>query len=127
MNLILEIAFFLIILLAVLLALLFRRAKIKKALCVQTQESVESLEVLFQRMKSAKVSATELEATLDLVLEHYGKIDDFTLYEKILFSITLHPNTNKKIILNFDKQLSLRNPSFKKAISNAITDALKAR
>jgi len=52
---------------------------------------------------------------------------DFDTYMDILFTICRHPNTNKDIIIKFDKELSRLNPEYKKEINEAITKGLNSR
>lgn len=128
MNAFLGIGVFLVLLLGVLLVILFIGAKKKKALEMQEKKrKVIDLGTLVKKIKSKTATETELKENLELVLNLYGIIDDFAVYEDILFTITLHPNTNKNLILYFDKQLSQQNPEYKVRISDAVMDALKAR
>ena len=127
-NVFLEVGFFLVLLLAILLVLLFRRTKVKQTLSKEIQKDTPlSLQSLVQKIKSKTTSVQELRANLELVLKHYGNITDFSMYEKIIISIVLHPSTNKNIILFFDTELSKRNPTFKKQISDTVTSTLKLR
>lgn len=128
MSLFLEIGVFLVLVLGVLLAILFIGAKKRKALEKQKKKTkVIDLATLVKRIKAKTATETELKENLELVLKLYGTIDDFAVYEDILFTITLHPNTNKNLILHFDKELSQHNPEYKKRISDAVMGALKAR
>jgi len=45
----------------------------------------------------------------------------------ILFAICLHPNTNKNIILSFNKELVRLNPKYKVEINGAISKGLNSR
>lgn len=87
-------------------------------------------------IKSKKSTSRELKSALDLVLKHHGHIHkklgvrvhpDFDVYMDILFSICRHPNTNKNIIINFDKELERLNPEYKAEINDAITKGLNSR
>jgi len=128
MDVFLAIGAFLVVLLFVLLILLILNAKKKKAQAVQKKKvAVIDLATLVNKIKSKTTSALELKENLELVLKFHGNIDDFSVYEKVLFAITLHPNTNKNLILYFEKELARRNPEYKKQISDAVMDALKAR
>ena len=128
MNAFLGIGVFLVFLLAVLLILLFLGAKKKKAQAMQkTKVKVIDLATLVKTIKLKTTVGKDLEKNLGLVLKFHGNIDDFSLYEEILYAVTLHPNTNKNLILYFEKELSQRNPEYKKRISDAVMDALKAR
>ncbi|MDQ7045550.1 MAG: hypothetical protein Q9M32_06545 [Sulfurimonas sp.] len=128
MNALVIIGLFLVLLLAVLLGVFFLQTKNKKASLQNTQKLPDiSLESLLKKIESKASTRQELKDTLDLVLEHFGNIDNFSLYENIIRAIILHPNTNKNLILEFDKELSKRNPEYKKRISDTLTDALNLR
>lgn len=127
-NIFLELGLFLVFLLAILLVLFFLRAKEKKALSKKNAtQSAPDLDSLVKAIESNGTSAQELKKMLELVIENYGEIDDFSPYEDILRAIVLHPHTNKNLILYFDKELSKRNPSYKKRISDVVTSTLKLR
>jgi len=52
---------------------------------------------------------------------------DFDIYMEILFTICRHPNTNKDIVIKFDRELGRLNPEYKKEINEAITKGLNSR
>ncbi len=134
----------LIVILATLIFLLFysRRAKSKryeKRVVAKPDTRIEvelTLESLVAVVKNKKTSTKELQETLDLVLKYYGVIHkklgtrthpDFDIYMNILFTICRHPNTNKNIIIGFDKALIKLNPEYKPDINDAITKGLNSR
>ena len=133
METLLLLALFLVVLLAVLIILFFSRKNKKKAVENLNQEKRVNGEAkidfttLVNTIKDENTSAKQLQATLDAILEDYAEIKDFSLYQDILLQITHHPHTNKNIILNFDRGLSEKNPSYKKEISNAVTKGLDSR
>ncbi len=95
-----------------------------------------TLDSLVQIVKNKRSDAQKLSETLSLIIQHYGVIakkmgirphPDFDIYMDILFSICRHPNTNKDIILDFDKELEKLNPEYKKEINEAITKGLYSR
>ena len=101
-----------------------------------TKVSSLSLESLLEIIKDKKTSSKELANTLDLVMKHHGKITpklglrphpDFNIYGEIVLRICRHPNTTKKIILNFDKALEAQNEEYKKDINDFITKGLNSR
>ena len=119
----------LVVVLAVLIFLLFLRAKKKNLKTVETtpEEEKQDLDTLLRSLENKKRTSGELKEILGLVLKHYPTINEFEIYRDILYSITLHPNTNKNIILNFDKELSRLNPKYKEEISKAVTEGLNSR
>ena len=87
-------------------------------------------------LKNKKTSAQDLAKALDLILKHHGRIHkklgershpEFDYYMDVLFTICRHPNTNKEIILNFDKRLEELNLDYKKDINEAIAKGLNSR
>ena len=131
----------LVIVLAGLMFLLFYspRAKVKKKKpkIVAVKEKLKTdLDTLRSIIKNKKTSSEELKNTLDLVLKYHGNIHkklgirshpDFEIYMEILIVICRHPNTNKNIIINFEKKLGKLNPQYKAEINNAITKWLNSR
>ena len=51
----------------------------------------------------------------------------FDKYLEVILRVTQHKNTNKKIIIDFEKKLSDLNPECKQQISTAISEGLNAR
>ena len=128
MNILLEIGVFLVFILAVLLVFFFITVKKKKQQThSKEQKKPISLLSLVDKVKVKTATESELQESLEKIIELYGSIDDFTLYEEVVFSITLHANTNKTLIFYFEKELAKRNPAYKKRISDAVMNALKLR
>ncbi len=87
-------------------------------------------------VKDRKSSTQELKKALDLVIKYHGKITkklglrphpDSHVYLEILFNLCRHPNANKEIVINFDKELEKLNPSYKKEINDAMMRGLNSR
>jgi len=133
----------LIIILAILIFLLFylfpeekqKNKKIKKTSTNSTEDDI-SLASLKKIIKNRVSSTDKLSKTLDLIIKHHGKITkktagrshaDFDIYMDILFTITRHPNTNKSIIIKFDRELTKLNPEYKSNINDAVTKGLESR
>jgi hypothetical protein len=94
------------------------------------------LKSLVHVIKNRKSDADELKKALGLIIKYYGTINkklgirphpDLYIYMDILFAICRHPNTNKDIILEFDKDLEHLNPEYKKEINEAIAKGLNSR
>ena len=95
-----------------------------------------SMHALKSIIKDKTTSAEELASVLDLIIKYHGDIPtehvgkkgtSFDPYIDILFTICRHPNTNKKIITNFDSALSKKNPNFAFGISDAVSKGLASR
>jgi hypothetical protein len=126
-TLVIEIGVALTALLAILIFLFFSHIKKRKIVSTKEKAPVQDLNSLIEIIKNKQTSTDDLKNTLDLILRDHGEIHDFNSYLDILYRITLHPNTNKDIIINFDKELSKRNPNYKEEISKSVTDALNFR
>jgi len=138
----------LVALLALLLFLLLLTSNSsakKKALKKDTQAKEEittkskistDLESLREIIKDKNSTTLELKKALELIIEFHGTIHtklglrthpDFDPYMDILFTICRHPNADKYIIINFDKELGRLNPEYKPEINDAITKGLTSR
>jgi len=136
-------------LLAVLLMFLFftsssktkkksKNLKKKEAIKKKTSSSALStdLKTLRAIIKNKETKAKELREALELVIKHHGTIHaklgrlphpEFEPYKDILFTICRHPNIDKDMIINFDKNLGQLNPEYKPEINDAITKGLTSR
>lgn len=136
----------LVVILGILVFLLVISSRNKKAKQVAVASSTERVEptarpdrdlpTLIAIIKNKKSTAKELGDALDLVLKYHGTIHpklgsrthpEFDLYSGMLFTICRHPNTNKNIILNFDRELEKKNPDYKIEINEAIAKGLNSR
>jgi len=129
----------LVVILAILMFLFFYKNKTKKEVAkvkVKTSSPQKStkkdLKSLHAIIKMKSTTAKELQETLDLVIKYYGVIpkrvdESFKIYMNILFTICRHPNTNKDIIIKFNRELDKLNPSYKAEINDAITKGLNSR
>ncbi len=108
----------------------------KKALQEQKVKLRTDLEFLRTIVKNRKSTADELKEALDLVLKYHGKIPkklgirshpESQIYMDILFTICRHPNANKDIIVDFDKELGRLNTDYKKDLNDAMMRGLNSR
>lgn len=133
----------LVVILAILIFLLFLSSKqkkedvaAKKATVTDRKDTNINLDHLRSIIKNKKSTTKELKEALELVIKHHGRVHeklglrahpDFDIYMDILFTICRHPNTNKDIVIKFDKELGRLNPDYKKEINDAITKGLNSR
>ena len=133
----------LVSLLAILIFFLLylsKKQKVVKAKKEQREEHkralVTSLDNLLSIIKNRASTSQELKDALDLVIKYYGTIHpklglrphpDFDVYGEILLRICRHPNTNKNIILDFDRALEAKNEEYKRDINDFITKGLNSR
>ncbi len=108
----------------------------KKVVQEQKVKPKTDLEFLRNIVKDRKSTAAELKEALDLVLKYHGTIHkklglrphpESQIYMDILFSVCRHPNANKDIIVNFDKELGKLNPDYKKDLHDAMMRGLNSR
>ncbi len=108
----------------------------KKVIQEQKAKSRTDLEFLRTIIKNRKSTADELKEALDLVIKYHGTIHkklglrphpESQAYMDILFSICRHPNANKNIIVDFDKELGRLNPDYKKDLHDAMMRGLNSR
>ncbi len=133
----------LIILLALLIFFLFyipkkkKRAQKTKSYTTQTEPSdYQTLQSLLEVIKNRQSTTEELAVALELIIKYHGTIHpklgirlhpDFNLYGEVLLRICRHPNTNKDIILKFDRELEQKNEEYKKDINDFLTKGLNSR
>ena len=111
-----------------------KKAKEKNAL--ENEGMKTDLTSLREVIKNKKSDESTLKEALEMVIKYHGTINkklgvrthpDFEIYKDILFTICRHPNTNKHLIINFDKELGKLNPSYKAEINDALTRGLNSR
>lgn len=87
-------------------------------------------------IKNKKSDVPKLAYALDSIIKHHGKVHkklgirshpDFDIYMGILFTLCRHPNANKDLIINFDREFERLNPEYKQEINEAITKGLNSR
>jgi len=87
-------------------------------------------------IRSKKSTPQELGEALDLILKYHGTIPkklgirvnpEFDKYSEVILRLCRHPNTNKDLIINFDKELEKRNPEYVKEINDSLTKGLNSR
>jgi len=101
-----------------------------------TLELPTDLNSLRDIIKDKSSSTSELRKALELILKYHGTIHtklglrahpDFDPYMDVLFTICRHPNADKDMIINFDRELGRLNPEYKQDINEAITKGLNSR
>ncbi|MDA3907639.1 MAG: hypothetical protein PF437_00985 [Sulfurimonas sp.] len=137
--------FGLVIVLALLIFLLFlpsnRKKKetvAKKKASIPTTKNLKKTDLEYIRsiIKKKTTTTKELKDALDLAIKHHGKVHeklglrahpDFDIYRDILFTLCRHPNTNKDIVIAFERELGRLNPEYKEEINESITKGLNSR
>ncbi len=130
----LEVGFGLSVILGLLIFLLVSIRN--KSVQINKEEPKADLQSLKAIIKDENTSSKGLKEALDSVIKYYGAIDgskgvktysQFDIYLEIIFSICLHPNTNKDLIINFEKELRKLNPDYTTEIEDALIKGLNSR
>ena len=130
----------LLVVLAILVFLMIsvpKAKKKKKAKVVSVSSKVNiDFDHLRAIVRNKKSTSEELKEALELILKYHGTIHtklglrahpDFDMYMDVILHICRHPNTNKDLILNFDKELVAKNPDYKIEINDSLTKGLNSR
>ena len=109
---------------------------LKKIVVKEDIEINTDFEYLQSIIKDKTSLTKQLRNALELIIKYHGTIHtklglrahpDFDPYMNILFKICRHPNADKDMIINFDKELGRLNPEYKQDIDEAITRGLNSR
>ncbi|MDO8454015.1 MAG: hypothetical protein Q7S59_05545 [Sulfurimonas sp.] len=134
----LEVGFGLTVVLGLLIFLLvsIRSKSVQINNKAEKKESELDLQSLKAIIEDERTTSKGLKEALDSVIKYYGVIDEkgevktyrlFDTYLKIIFSICLHPNTNKDLIINFERELRRLNPDYTTEIEDALIKGLNSR
>jgi len=91
---------------------------------------------LIKVLRNRESTTEELKEALDLMLKYHGKIPEklgirvnpeFDKYAEAILRLCRHPNTNKELIIDFDRELESKNPEYIKEINDALTKGLNSR
>ena len=103
---------------------------------LKKEKTSHELKDLLAVIRKKSATTQELAEALDLIIKYHGRIHprlgirvhpDFDAYAEVLFRICRHPNTNKDIIIKFDKELEKLNPEYIQDINEAIAKGLNSR
>ena len=135
----------LVVILGILIFFFLYRSGVKKKEAKKKQKSYvqeskpkprHDLNGLLEIIRDKNSTTKELSDALDSIIKYHGKIHpklgirahpDFDIYSEILLRICRHSNTNKDIILKFDKELEKRNPEYVREINDSLTKGLYSR
>jgi len=102
---------------------------------ISTKMSTD-LDSLRNIIKDKESQAATLKQALEMIIKYHGTIHtklgmrahpDFDPYMDVLFTICRHPNADKDMIINFDRELGRLNPEYIQDINEAITKGLTSR
>lgn len=100
--------------------------RFKKAI-VHHEETAETFPMMCAVIHQNASNNTELNRAVESIIEHYNHIDDFRVYASLLEKLCVHPSTDSKVILRFQKALITANPQFKDQIEKTLKLGLAGR
>ena len=114
------------------------RAKKRKAqeLTEVPEDRIPTFVELKAILKNKDATHDALEKAIESIVEYYGEIEpkvagrqskDFDRYMELIFIICKHPNTDKKLVLSFERDLARINPQYKRDLDHAVTKGLSFR
>lgn len=94
-----------------------------------TPTTIETFESLSAILKDRSASARELDHAVEMILERFGTITSHSVgvYKHLVELLCVHPRTDSKLILRFEKTLRMNNPSFTHEIEQSLAIGLAAR
>lgn len=92
-------------------------------------ETIETFESLSQIIHNRASSSEELARATQSILERFAHIAPHTIgsYKHLVEALCVHPATDSKLILRFEKTLRSTNPSYADEIERALAIGLSAR
>lgn len=116
----------LLLLLVVLVSIYIGSARAKKAVAA-SHEAVATFEETCAVIHQNTSSNAQINGAVDTIIEHYPHIDDFRVYGALLQTLCVHPSTDSKVILRFQKALIAANPNVKDQIEKTLKLGLAGR
>lgn len=92
-------------------------------------ETIETFESLSAIIKNRSSNAQELHHAVERILRDFASITPHTrkIYQDLIEMLCLHPHTDSKLILRFEKGLRTANPQYSEEIEYALRVGLAAR
>lgn len=100
-----------------------------KTQTVLTPTTIETFESLSEIIKNRSSSSRELHHAVDMILNRFGSINAHTInqYQYLLETLCVHPHTDSKLILRFEKTLRTNNPDYSNVIEKSLASGLAKR
>lgn len=100
-----------------------------KTIAVSVPETIETFESLSNIIKNRSSSARELNHAVEMILNHFGTMNAHTSgkYKHLLEELCVHPRTDSKLILRFEKTLRTNNPDYTNEIEKSLAVGLAKR
>lgn len=90
-------------------------------------ETVITFESMCAVIKKNTSTNAQINGAVDTIIERYSHIDDFEVYGTLLEKLCIHPSTDSKVILRFQKALIAANPNLKDQIEKTLKLGLAGR
>ena len=116
----------LMVLLIVLVGIYVWIGRTKKEVPEDTQ-AVITFEGMCSLIHSRLASNAQLNGAVDTIIGRYSHIEDFGVYGLLLEALCVHPNTDSKVVLRFQKALIAANPKLKEKIEKTLKLGLAER
>jgi hypothetical protein len=88
---------------------------------------VVTFEGLCALIHNRSASNLQLNDAVDTIIGRYSHIEDFRVYASLIEALCVHPNTDSKVILRFQKALIAANPNHKEQIEKTLKLGLAGR
>lgn len=119
---------FIVLIILVVVYVIIGRSK--KAV-IPTEISTETFPMLCAVINHVSSKNSELNRAVDSIIEHYCDIVEgerpFDVYGSLLAKLCVHPHTDSKVILRFQRAVLAANPQFKDQIENSLKLGLAGR
>ncbi len=94
-----------------------------------TIEAIETFESLSAIIKNRASSAQTLHHAVEMILARFGSITPQNIrhYKDLIEALCVHPHTDSKLILRFEKTLRAQNAQFEHDIEHALAVGLATR
>lgn len=103
-------------------------SRTKKAPDAQAADTFESLQSL---ISDVSTSNNDLARAVEVLIEKFIQIGegtrDYSHYEALIEKLCIHPHTDSKVVLRFERALRSANPRFKEKIEKALKHGLSHR
>lgn len=116
----------LLVLFIALVSLYVWSGRTKKATVVNPQ-AVVTFEMMCAVIGKNASTNAQINHAVDTIIERYGHIDDYGVYGGLLEKLCVHPATDSKVILRFQKGLITANPHYKDQIEKTLKLGLAGR
>lgn len=121
----------LLVLFIALVSMYVWSARSKKQVVVVNEANGETFSMLCEVINHVSSKNSELNRAVDTIIERYGHVVEgerpFDVYGSLLAKLCVHPHTDSKVILRFQRAVLAANPSYKDQIENSLKLGLAGR